>query len=49
MEDHLEHVGIDGRIILISIFERWDGGARSGSIWFRTGKVGGLQQMWSIK
>jgi hypothetical protein len=35
--DHLEGPGIDGRIILRSIFRKWDVGAWTGLIWLRTG------------
>jgi hypothetical protein len=38
--DHLEDPGIDGRIILIWIFERWDVGSRNGSIWLWKGTDG---------
>jgi hypothetical protein len=30
--DYLEDTGVDGRIIIKWIFEKWDG-ARTGSIW----------------
>jgi hypothetical protein len=39
--DHLEDQGIDRRIILKFIFEKWDGGAQTGSILLRTGTGGG--------
>ena len=38
---HLEDPGIDGTIILRHIFRKWDGGARTGSIWLRIGTGGG--------
>jgi hypothetical protein len=31
----LEDRGVDGRIILTWIFEKWDGEAWTGSIWLR--------------
>jgi hypothetical protein len=40
--DHLEDTGVDGRIILKRIFERLDGGARTGLIWPRIGTDCGL-------
>ena len=33
--------GVDGRIILLWIFRKWDVGTWTGSSWFRIGKVGG--------
>jgi hypothetical protein len=38
--DHLEHPGIDGRILLRWIFRKWDVGAWIGSIWLRIGAGG---------
>jgi hypothetical protein len=35
--DHLEDPDIVERILLKWIFNKWDGGASTGSIWLRTG------------
>jgi hypothetical protein len=35
--DHLEELGIDGRIILKLILNKYNGRACIGLIWFRTG------------
>jgi len=38
---HLEDAGMDGKIILRSIFRKWDGVAWTGFIWLRIGTDGG--------
>jgi hypothetical protein len=38
--DHLEDPSIEGRIILISIFRKWDVGVWTRSSWLRIGTVG---------
>jgi len=39
--DNLENPGVDGRIILIWIFRKWDVGFWSESSWIRIGTGGG--------
>jgi hypothetical protein len=40
--NHLENAGVDGRIILKWIFEKWNERALTGSIWLRIGTGDGL-------
>jgi hypothetical protein len=37
--DHLEEVGIDGKILLIWIFRKWDRDAWTGLLWSEYGQV----------
>ena len=39
--DHLEDPGVDGRVILRSIFRKWNVGTWTGSSWLRIGMGGG--------
>jgi hypothetical protein len=41
-EENLEYAGVDGRIILKWMLEKWDLGAWTGPIWLRVGTDGGL-------
>jgi hypothetical protein len=40
--DHLEDIGIDGKVILEWILGKWDGKEWSGYIWLRIGTTGRL-------
>jgi hypothetical protein len=35
--DHLEDLGVDGRIILKWFYQKWDGEAWAGLLWLRMG------------
>jgi len=39
--EHLEGLGVDGRIILKCIFKKWNWGAWTRLIWLRIGTDGG--------
>jgi hypothetical protein len=39
--DHLEHLGVDGRIMLKWIFKKWDGEAWTDLFWLKIGIGGG--------
>jgi hypothetical protein len=39
--DHLEDLGVYGRIILKLIFSTWNGEAGTGLIWLKIGTAGG--------
>jgi len=42
MRDHLENLGVDGKIIIKCIFNKWDELAFTGLIWLQVGTGGGI-------
>jgi hypothetical protein len=43
--DHLENLGVDGRIILGWIFRKWDVGVGTGSSWLRWALVNAVMNL----
>jgi hypothetical protein len=39
--EHLEYLGVDGKIILNVIFQKWGGKVWTGVVWLRIGTGGG--------
>jgi len=42
--DHLEDLGMDSRLILKCIFQKWDGQTWTGLLWLRIGTVAGCTE-----
>jgi len=43
---HLEDSGVDGIIVLMCLFKKWDAKGWTGLIWLRIGTGGGLLSIW---